>query len=144
MTVFHILVADDDIDHRFLIQRAVLDSVPGADVATVDDGEAVLDYLHRRGDYHDRPRPHLLLLDLRMPGIDGLEVLRRLKSDPELRRIPVTVLSSSDREQDVITAYDLGTNTYVVKNSDGSQFLSDLRDASVFWSDVATLPTPPP
>ncbi len=143
MTV-RILVADDNDDHRFFITR-ILEELDGIDldVASVADGEEVLDYLRQVGEYAGRPRPHLVLLDLRMPRMDGLEVLAHLRSDPDLRRIPVCVLTSSDRHEDVNATYERGGNSYVVKRPDLSGLREELREVSDYWTTIATLPVPP-
>lgn len=146
MKTIRVLVADDDEDHRFFITRSLhaIDSVR-VEVETVEDGADALDYLYRRGAFTDRPRPHLVVLDLKMPRVSGLEVLAQVKGDPDLRMIPVTVLSSSDREEDVDASYGSGGNSYVVKPSSfaDADAGAGLRIASEFWADVAALPSPP-
>lgn len=135
-----VLVAEDNEDHRFFIERALrrLDGVD-VDVDSVGDGEDALAYLYRRGPFEDRERPHLILLDLKMPKIDGLEVLAAVKGDPELSTIPVAVLSSSDRPEDVDAAYGNACNSYVVKPT--SMGCEDaLRSVGEFWTEVVALP----
>jgi CheY-like chemotaxis protein len=102
----------------------------------VEDGEVALDYLHGRGPYADRrqfPLPHLVLLDLRLPRVDGLEVLRDVKTDRELHRIPVVVLTTSDAERDVAQAYEYHANSYLTKPVDFGGFASLLRDLGFYW-----------
>jgi CheY-like chemotaxis protein len=137
-----VLVAEDNVDHQFLTLRA-LRSVEGVEVdaEAVSDGEAALDFVYQRGAFADRARPHLILLDLKMPKINGLEVLERLKEDAELRTIPVVVLTSSERPEDVSATYDRGGNCYVTKPA-GPGVLRDLTALSRFWTGVATLPEP--
>lgn len=139
-----VLVADDNEDHRFLIERA-LRGIDEADlhVASVNDGEEALEYLERRGRYVAEPRPHVVLLDLRMPRLGGLEVLERLKRHPDLHRIPVCVLTSSDRRDDIDEAYARGTNSYVVKSDDMHDIRSGLACLSRYWGVVSALPEPP-
>jgi chemotaxis family two-component system response regulator Rcp1 len=139
-----VLVAEDNEDHRFLITRALrgMDGVE-LDVEAVRDGAEALDYLYRRGAYADRPRPHLILLDLRMPRVAGLEVLGVVKQDPELRTIPVAVLTSSDRPQDVDDSYRAGGNTYVQKRPMFGDLREKLESLRHFWTEVALLPDPP-
>lgn len=139
-----ILVAEDNEDHLFFILRA-LRGVDGVtfEIDAVSDGAEALDFVYRRGRFADRPRPHMILLDLKMPKVDGLEVLEKIKQDSELRRIPVSILSSSDRREDVDTAYLLGTNAYMVKSADPADLRRDLQDATEFWVSTSKLPTPP-
>lgn len=142
--VLRVLVAEDNEDHLFFILRA-LRGVDGVqfEIDAVRDGEEALDFIYRRGRFADRERPHMILLDLKMPKVGGLEVLERIKQDPELRRIPIAVLSSSDRREDIDAAYDLGTNSYLVKNPTPDGIRRDLEDAGRFWSAISQLPTPP-
>jgi CheY-like chemotaxis protein len=140
-----VLVAEDNEDHRFFIKRA-LDGVRSVDldVVTVSDGEEALEYLQRRGRYStETPRPHMVLLDLRMPRRNGLEVLEVVKADPELRKIPICVLSSSDRPEDIDEAYLRGTNSYVIKSSDLDGIRRELQNVSEYWTSTVTLPEPP-
>ncbi len=113
-------------------------------VDVVRDGVEVLDYLHRRGAFKDRVSgpPVVVLLDLKMPRIDGLEVLREMRADPELAKIPVVMLTSSREEKDVVTSYSLGINAYVVKPIDFTQFASAVRQIGAFWAVLNE--TPPP
>jgi CheY-like chemotaxis protein len=139
-----VLVAEDNEDHLFLTTRA-LEQTNGTvrlEVHGVRDGAEALDYFYRRGEYADAARPHLLLLDLKMPKVNGLEVLERLKSDPELRSIPVVVLTSSDRPEDVEETYRRGGNSYVTKPVSPSGMRDGLRDITDYWMHVAALPEP--
>ncbi|HEX7165585.1 MAG TPA: response regulator [Acidimicrobiales bacterium] len=141
MTV-RVLIAEDNEDHRFLTVRALQD-VPDVDLAieTVADGEEALDYVHGRRAYAGKQRPDLVLLDIRMPKVDGLEVLRQLKADPSLRTIPTVVLSSSDRAEDINTAYELGSNSYVTKPATASGMRAGLRQLGEYWTLLAALPS---
>lgn len=139
-----ILVAEDNEDHVFFITRA-LRGVDGVtfDIESVPDGAEALDYLYQRGQYHDRARPHLVLLDLKMPRVAGLEVLEVVKQDPELRSIPIAVLTSSERQQDVDASYQAGGNTYLVKRPAFTELRDKLWSLSEFWTNTALIPDPP-
>ena len=139
-----VLIAEDNEDHLFLTVRA-LNDMEGVhlEVDAVRDGEEALDYIHRRGRFADRPRPHLILLDIKMPRVGGLEVLAQLKEDPELRKIPVIVLSSSERREDIDLAYTLGGNSYVTKPVGLEGMRDGLRELTGYWVNLATLPDPP-
>lgn len=139
-----VLVAEDNEDHLFFITRA-LRAMEGAvfEVDTVQDGAEALDYVYQRGRYSDRLRPHMILLDLKMPRVQGLEVLAELKADPTLRSIPIAVLTSSDRQQDVDASYRAGGNTYVIKQPTFHGLREELQAVSDFWTHTAALPEPP-
>ena len=143
MRTVRVLVVDDNEDHRFLIERALrqLDGVR-LEVTSVGDGEEALAHLHGE-DSTDLARPHVVLLDLRMPRLGGLDVLAEVKNDPELRRIPVCVLTSSDRRDDVDRAYQSGTNAYVVKSQSMGGIRQALAGVAEFWGGLAALPDPP-
>lgn len=136
-----VLVAEDNEDHRFLTMRALRD-VPGVtiDVDGVRNGEELLAYVQQQGKYSDKPLPHVIFLDLRMPKLSGLEVLARLKSDPNLSCIPVVVLTSSDRAEDIDAAYRMGTNSYVTKTSLGTDLQQGLRRVADYWTTKSVLP----
>ena len=112
-------------------------------VEVARDGAEALDYLYRRGNYADRPagNPAVVLLDLKMPRVDGLEVLRQIKSDPDLKKIPVVMMTSSREQQDLDKAYELGVNSYVVKPVKFSDFLDNVAKLGMFW---ALVNEPPP
>lgn len=143
MKPVRVLVADDNEDHLYFIERALNQIEGDLQIDTVQDGVEVMDYLNRRGDYSGKERPHLILLDLRMPRRDGIEVLEELKADPKLRKIPVCVLTSSDRPEDIEAAYARGGNSYVVKPSDLKGILEELQIVGDYWAKTATLPEPP-
>ncbi len=111
------------------------------DLHVVTDGAAALEFLHRRGEYTDAPRPDLVLLDLNLPRITGDEVLEELKADPELRSIPVVVLTSSKAEEDVARSYDHHANAYLTKPVDPDEFIDTVRVFEEFWFSVVRLPT---
>ena len=136
-------MADDNEDHLFLAVRA-LQEVPGVelDIETASDGEEALDAVYRRGRFGgDRP-PHLILLDIKMPKRNGLEVLEQIKSDERLRRIPIVVLTSSERPEDIDATYRLGGNSYVTKPATGAGLREGLRRVSSYWTSLASLPEP--
>ena len=139
-----VLVAEDNEDHLFLTTRALEQTNHGLrlEVQGVRDGEEALDYFYRRGKYENAERPHLLLLDLKMPKVDGLEVLERLKSDPELRSVPVVVLTSSDRPEDIEETYRRGGNSYVTKPVTPNGMRDGLREITDYWMNVAAIPEP--
>jgi CheY-like chemotaxis protein len=135
----HVLLVEDNPDHAELVTLSLMESPPEAKVVHhVSDGDAALDYLLRRGDFASpgqSPRPHLILLDLRLPKVDGLAVLKEIKTSPdeELRRIPVVVLTSSDAQRDADAAYDRGANSYIVKPVDYEKFHNLVVDVGHYW-----------
>jgi CheY-like chemotaxis protein len=138
-----ILVADDDPDDRLLAQQALEKSRVANDLRFVEDGEELVDYLHRRGKYadpHTSPRPGLILLDLNMPRMDGREVLREIKSDPKLKDIPVVVLTTSKAEEDVARTYSLGVNSYITKPVKFSALVKVMKTLGEYWFEIVELP----
>jgi CheY-like chemotaxis protein len=113
------------------------------EVVVTHDGAEALDYLHCRGEFSTRSgeNPAVILLDLKLPKVDGLEVLQQIKSDPKLKVIPVVVLTSSREEKDMVASYQLGVNAYVVKPVDFHEFVNAIRELGVFW---AVINVPPP
>ena len=134
-----LLVEDNPGDVR-LTQEAVREAKIRNQLNVVNDGEAAVAYVRRQGVYADRPRPDLILLDLNLPRKDGREVLQDLKSDPDLHRIPVVVLTSSEAEQDILRTYDLYANAYVTKPVDLEQFLHVVSSIQDFWLNIVKLP----
>lgn len=132
-----VLLAEDDNAHATLVERSLEEHGFNVELVRVKDGEEALRYLQRRAPYAEpdtSPRPDLVLLDLRMPKTDGLEVLRQIKSDGALHRLPVVVLTTSDAENDVSRAYDLRANSYLVKPVDFEDFSNLMRDLGFYWS----------
>ena len=138
-----ILMADDDIDDRDLTRDAMQKNQLETELKWVEDGEELLDYLNRRGRFSDptaAPRPGLILLDLNMPRMDGREALREIKADPELRRIPIIVLSTSSAEEDVQHSYELGANCFITKPGTFDRLVEVIRVLGEHWLQTATLP----
>jgi CheY-like chemotaxis protein len=138
----HILLAEDDPDDRMLTRRALVESRMETTIAAVTNGEELMEYLTREGAYGeaDAPRPDLILLDLNMPRMDGREALREIKSDADLRRIPVVVLTTSEAEQDILQSYDLGVNAFVTKPVSFDALAEAMQSLGEFWFDLVKLP----
>ncbi len=138
-----ILLVEDSVNDVELTLSALEENHLANEVVVVRDGAEALDYLYRRGVFKLRKNgnPAVVLLDLKLPRLDGLEVLRQLKADPELRAIPVVMLTSSREEQDLVRSYNLGVNAYVVKPVDFKEFVAALRELGLFW---AVINQPPP
>jgi CheY-like chemotaxis protein len=137
-----ILIAEDNANDLELTLTALRQHNLANEVVTVRDGAAALDYLFRRGEYAGRPggAPCVVLLDLKMPKVDGLEVLRHIKADPLLRTTPVVMLTSSREEADLVRSYELGVNGYVVKPVDFTHFVDAVRQVGAFWAVVNEAP----
>ena len=130
-----ILLAEDDPNDVELIQAALAEHNILNPIVVTRDGAECLDYLYRRGAFANRDTgdPLLILLDLKMPKVDGFEVLQKVKSDPSLKRVPVIVLTSSEQDQDIIRSYNLGVNAFVVKPVNFDKFVKVVKDFSLFW-----------
>ena len=137
-----ILLAEDNARDVELTLEALAAHNIANRVAVVRDGAEALDYLHYQGKHKLRPKgdPAVVLLDLKMPKVDGMEVLRRIKSDERLKTLPVVVLTSSREERDLIESYRLGVNAYVVKPVDFKEFVDAVRDLGAFWGIINELP----
>lgn len=138
-----ILLVEDNPKDLELALLALAKSNLANDVITVRDGKEALDYLFRQGDYADRPQgnPAVVLLDLKLPKIDGIQVLERLKAEPSLQRVPVVMLTTSREEKDLIKSYQLGVNAYVVKPVSFKEFIEAIQELGIFW---AVVNEPPP
>jgi CheY-like chemotaxis protein len=137
-----ILMADDDADDRMLAADAMRESRLGNTLRCVEDGQELMDYLTRRGKYAiiDAPRPGLILLDLNMPRKDGRQALEEIKSDPDLRRIPVVILTTSKSEEDVFRSYDLGANSFITKPVTFDGLVEIVRALGTYWFKIVELP----
>ena len=138
-----ILLAEDDEDDRVLVRDALELSQLAREVHVVEDGEELLDYLHRRGKYVTlvaAPLPDLILLDLNMPRKDGREALKEIKSDPALRAIPIVVLTTSRREEDVSRSYELGVNSFIVKPMSFESLVDVVKTLRKYWFEIVELP----
>ena len=133
-----ILLAEDNRNDVELTLMALQECRLQNEVEVVRDGAEAIDYIYRQGPFAqcEDDLPCVILLDLKMPRMDGLEVLRRVKSDPALRHIPVVMLTSSREEKDLVSSYDLGVNAFVVKPVDFDQFLKAIRALGMFWAIV--------
>jgi CheY-like chemotaxis protein len=138
-----ILIVEDDPKDVELTLTALEEYNLANEVVVTRDGEEALDYLYCRGNFTTRTsdNPAVLLLDLKLPKVDGLEVLQQIKSDEKLRLIPVVVLTSSREERDMVASYKLGVNAYVVKPVDFHEFVNAIKELGVFW---AVINEPPP
>ena len=137
-----ILMADHDADDRMLAQDAMKESRLGNTFRCVEDGQELMDYLTRRGKYAhgNAPRPGLILLDLNMPRKDGRQALQEIKSHPELRRIPVVILTTSKTEEDVLRSYDLGANSFISKPVTFDRLVEIVRTLANYWFSIVELP----
>jgi CheY-like chemotaxis protein len=138
-----ILLADDDPDDCMMVKEALVESRVLNQLATVADGEELMDYLHRRGRYESLrgvPYPGVILLDLNMPRKDGREALAEIKSDPHLRKIPVVVLTTSKAEEDIYRTYDLGVNSYITKPVTFEGLVDVMRTIGRYWIEIVELP----
>jgi CheY-like chemotaxis protein len=138
-----ILMADDDADDRMLTRDALEESRVLNELRFVEDGEELMEYLTRKGKYanvEDSPRPGLILLDLNMPKKDGREALKEIKSDPNLRRIPVVIMTTSKAEEDVFRSYDFGASSFITKPVTFDRLVELMRTLGEYWVEFVELP----
>ena len=137
-----ILLAEDNPMDVELTLEALADHNLANNVITVNDGVETIEYLRREGKFKSRPEglPAVLLLDIKMPRMDGIEVLQVIRNDPKLKFLPVVILSSSREEQDLMRSYELGVNAYVVKPVDFHDFIEAIKQVGVFWAIINELP----
>ena len=138
-----VMLVEDNADHAELVIRTLEDHHIANRIKHFSDGQFALDYLFRRDEYanpQDSPRPHLILLDLRLPRIDGLEVLRQIKEVKELKNIPVVILTTSEAEKDVLLAYHNNVNSYLVKPVGFEEFSKLMNDLGSYWLGWNKLP----
>ncbi len=139
-----ILMADDDSDDRMLVKDAFEESRLNNDLHFVEDGEQLIDYLYRRGNFahlKGQPYPGLILLDLNMPKKDGREALAEIKSDPDLRRIPIVILTTSRAEEDILRTYDLGANSFITKPVTFESLVQVVQVLGNYWVEIVELPS---
>lgn len=140
--LINILIAEDDPDDQLMAREALTQAQIPSQLQFVDDGEELLDYLYHRGRYAstDYPTPDLVLLDLNMPRKSGVEALQEIKSDPELRHIPIVVLTTSKEEEDIYRTYDLGVNSFITKSITYDSLVSTMKILGKYWFEVVQLP----
>ncbi len=141
--IIPILVADDDEEDRMLIQDAMEESKLLNPLHFVVDGQEVMDYLLRKGKFVDaekNPLPGIILLDLNMPKMDGRQVLKEIKSNPELRAIPIIVLTTSKAEEDILRTYDLGVNSYITKPVTFDALVDIVKNLGKYWFEIVSIP----
>lgn len=144
-TPIAIVMADDDAEDRAFAQEALAEARLANALHFVEDGQQLMDYLERRGAYSDpqaSPRPGLILLDLNMPRKDGREALKEIKEHPELRAIPVVVLTTSKAEEDIVRSYQLGVNSYIQKPVTFEGLVKVMRALGKYWFEIVELPQP--
>ncbi len=140
-TMIQVLLIEDDPGDVLITREAFAENKVRNHISVVSDGVHALEFLRREEGYADAPRPDLILLDLNLPRMAGHEVLASIKSDADLQRIPVVVLTTSDAEEDVLRSYDLHANAYVTKPVDFARFLEVVRQIDDFFVTVVKLPT---
>ncbi|AAN50028.1 response regulator [Leptospira interrogans] len=139
----HILVAEDDPDDRLLMKDGFRENNLANPLHFVKDGEELFEFLQNEGEYSDilkYPKPGIILLDLNMPRMDGREALKTIKSIPELKKIPVIVLTTSREEEDMFKTYDLGANSFIRKPVEFEAFLETIRALGKYWLEIVELP----
>jgi CheY-like chemotaxis protein len=142
-TTVNILLADDDEDDCMLAREALAESRLSSELYVVRDGEELMDYLYHRGRYvslSSSPRPGLILLDLNMPKKDGREALKEIKNDPELRKIPVIVLTTSKAPEDIYRTYELGANSFIIKPMNFAALVEVMQTIGKYWFEIVELP----
>ena len=138
-----ILMADDDADDRMLTRDALGESRVLNELRFVEDGEELMEYLHRKGKYAEpesSPKPGLILLDLNMPKKDGREALKEIKSDPNLRRIPVVIMTTSKAEEDIFRSYDFGASSFITKPVTFDRLVDLMKAIGEYWVEFVELP----
>ena len=140
LNAIEILLVEDNPGDAYLAQEALQDSKMQNNVYHVEDGEEAMAFLRREGNFGEVPKPDLILLDLNMPVMDGREVLKEVKADDNLKRIPVVVLTTSSADEDILKSYDLQANCYITKPIDLEQFLKVVNSIEDFWLTIVKLP----
>ena len=134
-----LLVEDNPADVR-LTQEGLKEAKVATNLHAIMDGRSALDFLFRRGEYTDAPKPDVILLDLNLPGVDGRTILKQIKDDPGLRVIPVVVITSSEAESDILKSYESHANCFISKPIDFDGFLDVVRSIENFWFTIVKLP----
>ena len=142
MKSLHVLLIEDNQDHAFLTRKILRQSETVASVQVIHDGEEALELLERRGRYRESvlPRPDLILLDIKLPKLDGFELLQRIKANPDVGWVPVVLLTTSARDEEIARGYRLGANSYVTKPIQFDEFAKKIRHIEEYWSRVSELP----
>lgn len=138
-----ILIADDDPEDRMLIRDALLENRLKNKLQFVEDGEQLMDYLNQRGAYADKekfPKPGLILLDLNMPRKDGREALSEIKASPDLRTIPIVILTTSKAEEDILKTYNLGVSSFITKPVNFDSLVCIMQTLKKYWFEIVELP----
>ncbi len=138
--VIDILLVEDNPGDRRLTAEALKEAKIRNELHAVNDGEAAMAFLRRRGEYVGAPRPGLILLDLNLPKMDGREVLKEIKQDPDLKSIPVVILTTSEAEEDIVKTYESHANCYITKPVDFEQFMKVVLSIQEFWVTIVQLP----
>ena len=142
MRLIDILLVEDNPDHAILTRKVLEDYKVSNRVYVVGDGEEALDYIYHRGNYSNgnAPRPGLILLDVKLPKIDGFGVLKQLKNDPEYKSIPVVMLTTSSRDEEIARGYAEGANSYVAKPIRFDEFADKVRNIGLYWGLISVIP----
>jgi CheY-like chemotaxis protein len=143
-TVAPILIADDDGDDKMMVEKALRENRVANPLVTVADGEELLQYLRRQGRYQNAARPCFVLLDLNMPKVDGREALKVIKSDPDLKKIPIVILTTSQAEEDILKGYNLGANSYITKPVTFEGLVKVMNSLKNYWLEIVELPDEDP
>jgi CheY-like chemotaxis protein len=136
-----ILLIEDNPDHVELTLTALSNNNVLNEVHVATSGEEAMDFLYQRGKYAYAARPGLILVDIKLPGMDGIELVRRIKADPKLKPIPVVILTTSTDEEEIEKSYSNGANSYIVKPVDFEQFGKVIKELKLYWMVVNSLPT---
>lgn len=139
----HVLLVDDDTNHRFLIRKLLSKTETRIEITELEDGQQALDYVYGRRDYSDReryPYPDLILLDIKMPGVGGLEVLKVLKRDRQTQHLPIVILTTSSLEEEIAESYRQGANAFITKPTGFENFAKAMTSLVDFWVSAAQLP----
>ena len=137
MKMIDILLVEDNPDHVILTKRVLEDNKVSNKVYVCSDGAEALDFVYRKAKYSDAPRPGLILLDVKLPRVDGFEVLKKLKSDPTLKSIPIVMLTTSARDEEIARGYNEGANSYVTKPVKFDEFTEKIKNVGLYWGLVS-------